>query len=95
MSKFPSLFSLNNKSWSNIEGWDNVVGSRRSNILAQKQTIDTSSNLKIPRQKPTKAAMSTPRVQYNKVFEMVKHLEKPLFVIKNIFDLPETKNKSP
>jgi hypothetical protein len=24
--------------------------------------------------------MPTPRVQYNKVFEMAKHLEKPLFV---------------
>ena len=80
MNEVQSLFSLNNKSWSNVKDRDNTAGSRKSGILVKNQTIDTSFKPEIPRQKTTKVAVPTPRVQYNKVFEMAKHLEKPLLV---------------
>jgi len=48
--------------------------------FSRKSGINTSLKAEIACLKTAEIVTPTPRVQYNKVFEMAKHLEKPLFV---------------
>jgi len=48
--------------------------------FSRKSGINTSLKAEIACLKTAEIVTPTPSVQYNKVFEMAKHLEKPLFV---------------